>query len=212
MADDVWIRPWLSVTGTRHGAGPPSCFMRLQTPSPLTRNVTPLKPPMSDSARPPARRRSPAHPGRVALVHPEQIASEQVGLLTTSAPRISTITFLPSLGSFGSRSSFSSWVRRSMSASAEATSSRNSLRSSPSASRRALAAARSSRASGRDSSRRSARARSSGEQPPGSAAGRRSAPGRRGARALDALARGQRRAQHDHRAYGVTGASRRASQ
>ena len=35
---------------------------------------------MSDSARPST---STAHPGRVALVHPEQIASEQVGLLTT---------------------------------------------------------------------------------------------------------------------------------
>ena len=49
VADDVWMRPWLSVTGTRcTRCGPPSCFMRGHTPSPFSRNVTSLNPPMSD--------------------------------------------------------------------------------------------------------------------------------------------------------------------
>ena len=37
VADDVWTRPWLSVTGTRCTRwGPPSWCMRDQTPSPLS--------------------------------------------------------------------------------------------------------------------------------------------------------------------------------
>ena len=81
VADDVWMRPWLSVTGTRcTRCGPPSCFMRLHTLSPFSRNVTSLNPPMSDAAAPST---SSFHPirRRVALVHAEQVACEQVGLL-----------------------------------------------------------------------------------------------------------------------------------
>ncbi len=81
VADDVWMRPWLSVTGTRcTRCGPPSCFMRLHTPSPFTRNVTSLYPPMSDASAPST---SSFHPTRagVALIHAEQITREQVRLL-----------------------------------------------------------------------------------------------------------------------------------
>ena len=50
MAEDVWMRPWLSVTGTRcTRCGPPSCFIRLHTPAPERRKVMSLYPPMSDS-------------------------------------------------------------------------------------------------------------------------------------------------------------------
>ncbi len=43
------MRPWLSVTGTRcTRCGPPSCFRRLHTPSPLNSSVMSEKPPMSD--------------------------------------------------------------------------------------------------------------------------------------------------------------------
>ncbi len=45
----VWIRPWLSVAGTRCTRwGPASCLSRLHTPCPFTRKVASLKPPMSD--------------------------------------------------------------------------------------------------------------------------------------------------------------------
>jgi hypothetical protein len=45
----VWMRPWLSVTGTRCTRwGPASCLSRLHTPLPLIRNVASLNPPMSD--------------------------------------------------------------------------------------------------------------------------------------------------------------------
>ena len=53
VADDVWMRPWLSVTGTRcTRCTPPSCFIRGHTPSPFSRKVMSLKPPMSDGSEP----------------------------------------------------------------------------------------------------------------------------------------------------------------
>ena len=49
VADDVWMRPWDSVTGTRWTRwGPPSCSSRSQASSPLTRKVTSLRPSRSD--------------------------------------------------------------------------------------------------------------------------------------------------------------------
>ena len=43
VADEVWMRPWLSVTGTRWTRwGPPSKCMCGHTPSPLRRNVISL--------------------------------------------------------------------------------------------------------------------------------------------------------------------------
>ena len=43
VADEVWMRPCASVTGTRcTRCGPPSCFMRVHTPSPFSRNDTSL--------------------------------------------------------------------------------------------------------------------------------------------------------------------------
>ena len=46
--DDVWIRPWLSVAGTRcTRCGPPSNLRLRQAVSPLTSNVMSLNPPMS---------------------------------------------------------------------------------------------------------------------------------------------------------------------
>ena len=53
VADDVWMRPWLSVTGTRWTrCGPPSKCMCGHTPSPFSRKVISLKPPMSDGSEP----------------------------------------------------------------------------------------------------------------------------------------------------------------
>jgi len=41
VADEVWMRPCDSVTGTRcTRCGPPSCLRRVQTPSPFARKVT----------------------------------------------------------------------------------------------------------------------------------------------------------------------------
>ena len=48
-ADDVWIRPWDSVTGTRWTRwGPPSCSSRCQASSPFTTKVISLSPSRSD--------------------------------------------------------------------------------------------------------------------------------------------------------------------
>ncbi len=48
VADDVWMRPWLSVTGTRcTRCGPPSNLKRGQASVPWTENVTSLYPPRS---------------------------------------------------------------------------------------------------------------------------------------------------------------------
>ena len=48
VADDVWMRPWLSVTGTRcTRCGPPSYLKRGHASSPWTENVTSLTPPRS---------------------------------------------------------------------------------------------------------------------------------------------------------------------
>ena len=48
-ADEVWMRPWDSVTGTRWTrCGPPSCSRRCQASSPLTRKVISLSPSRSD--------------------------------------------------------------------------------------------------------------------------------------------------------------------
>ena len=81
VADDVWMRPWLSVTGTRCTRwGPPSCFMRVHTPSPASANVTSSKPPRSDAVEP-EHLELPALAGGEALVHLEQVAGEEVGLL-----------------------------------------------------------------------------------------------------------------------------------
>ena len=75
------MRPCDSVTGTRcTRCGPPSCFMRVHTPSPFSRKVTSLKPPRSDGLEP-EHLELPAHAGGVGPVHLEQVAGEEVGLL-----------------------------------------------------------------------------------------------------------------------------------
>ena len=64
VADDVWMRPWLSVTGTRcTRCGPPSNFRWLHASSPRTTNVIWLKPPRSDGS---ADSTSSFHPERSA--------------------------------------------------------------------------------------------------------------------------------------------------
>ena len=51
VATEVWMRPWLSVAGTRcTRCDPPSYLSRDQAPFPFTANTTSLKPPRcSDS-------------------------------------------------------------------------------------------------------------------------------------------------------------------
>ncbi len=48
VAVDVWMRPWLSVSGTRCTRCVPPSYLKIEyAPSPLIANVTSLKPPPS---------------------------------------------------------------------------------------------------------------------------------------------------------------------
>ena len=99
------MRPWLSVTGTRcTRCGPPSCFMRVHTPSPLTRNVTSLSPPRSLGVGA-EHLDLPALAGGVGRYISNRSLAKRLASSPPSAPRISTITLRPSLGSCGSSSS-----------------------------------------------------------------------------------------------------------
>ena len=81
VADDVWMRPWLSVTGTRcTRCVPPSYLKRGQAPSPCTENVTSLTPPRSLPSSDSVSTFSPWRAG-VGPVHVVEVAGEQVGLL-----------------------------------------------------------------------------------------------------------------------------------
>ena len=81
VADDVWIRPWLSVTGTRCTRwGPPSCFMRRPHAVALQQEGDLVE--AAHVGRVGAEHLElPAHAAGVALVHLEQVAGEEVGLL-----------------------------------------------------------------------------------------------------------------------------------
>ena len=83
VADDVWMRPWLSVTGTRcTRCVPPSYLKRGQAPSPCTENVTSLTPPRSLPSTESVSTFSPWRAG-VGPVHVVQVTGEEVGLLAT---------------------------------------------------------------------------------------------------------------------------------
>ena len=50
VAVEVWMRPWLSVAGTRcTRCTPPSCLNTLNAPAPLTAKVASFRPPASAS-------------------------------------------------------------------------------------------------------------------------------------------------------------------
>ena len=181
--------------------GGASCFMRLQTPSPLTRNVTSLKPPMSDSAA--QHVDAPAHPGRVALVHPEQIASEQVGLLTTLGAADLHDHVLAVVGVLREQEQLQ-LLGEAFDVGLVARPRRATVRDRRRQPRGGAPWPQPDRRCGASDAiaRRSARARGSGEQPPGSAAGRRSA---RVAERLELSMLSLEVSgalQHDHRAYG----------
>ena len=82
VATLVWMRPWLSVTGTRcTRCGPASCLRRAHASSPLTTSVASRTPPMSDGWR----RQDldlPAVALRERLVHLQEICREQVRLFS----------------------------------------------------------------------------------------------------------------------------------
>ena len=127
VADDVWIRPWLSVTGTRcTRCGPPSNFSRLHAVSPRTTIVTWLKPPRSLASSASTSTDQPLFAAYARYISYRSRAN-RLASSPPSAPRISTITELPSFGSLGSsrrRSSASAPARRS---SIDASSARHTL-------------------------------------------------------------------------------------
>ena len=108
VAAEVWILPCASVSGTRcTRCTPLSYFMVPYTSSPIMENVTSFVPPIPVSFR-----------SRISTFHPllspnrEYIRSKSEANNAASSPpvpaRISTMTFLLSLGSFGMSRTFSS--------------------------------------------------------------------------------------------------------
>ena len=81
VAEDVWTRPCDSVTGTRWTRWvPASCFMRVQTASPLS-SARDLGEPAEVGRRRAQQLEPPALALGVGLVHLEEVAGEEVGLL-----------------------------------------------------------------------------------------------------------------------------------
>ena len=77
----VWIRPWLSVAGTRcTRCGPPSYLKRAHAGSPLTTNVTSRKPPCSDGLLREHFELQAAALGE-SLVHAEEVSGPEVRFL-----------------------------------------------------------------------------------------------------------------------------------
>ena len=126
------MRPWLSVTGTRcTRCVPPSNFRWLHAVSPLTTSVTWLKPPRSLASLRQHLDLPALRDRRSRWYISNRSRANRLASSPPSAPRISMITALPSLGSFGSIS-VRIWSSSSAtSASASTSSARHSSRSSP---------------------------------------------------------------------------------
>ena len=133
------------MTGTRCTRWtPPSCFSRVQASFPRTMNTTSVNPPMSDGRAPSGsttQARAVARPWYMSW----RSRANRFASSPPSAPRISTMTVLPALGSRGSNRTRSSPSSRAISSSRLEISSWSWSRSSPSAdSRSSRAASRSS--------------------------------------------------------------------
>ena len=116
----MWIRPCASVTGTRcTRCGPPSKRIRVHTVSPLNSMVTWLMPPIGDLSSDITSTDQPLRSAH-ALYMSNRSWANKLASSPPSAPRISTMMFLPSFGSAGRSNTFnwaSSSAMRSIAAS-----------------------------------------------------------------------------------------------
>ena len=85
VAAEVWMRPCVSVSGTRcTRCTPDSNFSLAKAPRPCTSAMISLKPPMVPSLAEITSTFQPCKRGE-ALIHPEQVAGEQRGLVAAGA-------------------------------------------------------------------------------------------------------------------------------
>ena len=147
VAEEVCTRPLDSVTGTRcTRCGPASCSSRAQASRPFTSSTASFSPSRSETS---SERTSTFQPRSAAkrryIVNRSR--AKRLASSPPSAPRISTITLRPSLGSSGSSKVWRRTSNRSMLASAVSISARSTSRSSPwESSRSSVAVRRSERA------------------------------------------------------------------
>ena len=99
VADDVWMRPELSVTGTRWTrCGPPSNLRWLHALSPLHQERDLVEPAEVGRGRSRAPRPSSPCGRRRPGTSAKRSRANRLASSPPSAPRISTMTFLPSFG------------------------------------------------------------------------------------------------------------------